>query len=71
MLFDTLWKVPIVAVYPLRVAFGEYEAIGRDLRSARSVRAWLGSLFGQPGWQPSGAAAAAEPVPAVTGARRD
>lgn len=42
---------------PLRVAFHEYAAIGRDLRSTRSVRAWLGYLFGHPGWRPAGAAA--------------
>jgi hypothetical protein len=38
---------------PLRVAFGEYAAIGRDLRSARSAREWLGYLFGHPGWRPA------------------
>ena len=45
---------------PLRVAFHEYAAIGRDLRSARSVRDWLGYLFGHPGWRP------AAPAPVVS-----
>jgi sterol desaturase/sphingolipid hydroxylase (fatty acid hydroxylase superfamily) len=34
---------------PLRVAFHEYAAIGRDLRTARSVREWFGHVFGHPG----------------------
>lgn len=38
---------------PLRVAFHEYAAIGRDLRSARSWRERFGHLFGHPGWGPS------------------
>lgn len=41
---------------PLRVAFHEYAAIGRDLRSAGSVRDRLGYLFGHPGWRPAAAA---------------
>ncbi|NUR72005.1 MAG: sterol desaturase family protein [Hamadaea sp.] len=37
---------------PLRVAFHEYAAIGRDLRAARTWRERLGRLFAGPGWQP-------------------
>jgi sterol desaturase/sphingolipid hydroxylase (fatty acid hydroxylase superfamily) len=45
----------IATFNPLRIAFHEWAAILRDLRSARSLReaAWL--LFGPPGWRPDGA----------------
>ncbi|KWX56621.1 sterol desaturase family protein [Mycobacterium sp. NAZ190054] len=33
----------------------EYVAIGRDVRSARGLRAKLGYIFGPPGWQPAAA----------------
>jgi sterol desaturase/sphingolipid hydroxylase (fatty acid hydroxylase superfamily) len=39
---------------PLRIAFHEWCAIARDLRSARGRREWLGYLFGPPGWSPDG-----------------
>ena len=35
---------------PVRVAFHEFAAIGRDLRAARSWRERLGLLLGPPGW---------------------
>jgi sterol desaturase/sphingolipid hydroxylase (fatty acid hydroxylase superfamily) len=38
---------------PLRVAFHEYAAIGRDLRSAGSARDRLGHLLRHPGWRPA------------------
>jgi sterol desaturase/sphingolipid hydroxylase (fatty acid hydroxylase superfamily) len=37
---------------PMRVAFHEYAAIGRDLRSARRWRDRVGYVFGGPGWAP-------------------
>jgi sterol desaturase/sphingolipid hydroxylase (fatty acid hydroxylase superfamily) len=37
---------------PLRVAFHEYAAIWRDVRSARGWRDRLGYTFAHPGWQP-------------------
>lgn len=40
---------------PLRVAFHEFAAIGRDVRDAAGVRDRLGYLFGPPGWSPKGA----------------
>jgi sterol desaturase/sphingolipid hydroxylase (fatty acid hydroxylase superfamily) len=40
---------------PLRIAFHEWIAIGRDLVRARSIREALGSVFGPPGWRPDGA----------------
>jgi sterol desaturase/sphingolipid hydroxylase (fatty acid hydroxylase superfamily) len=38
--------------HPVRAAFHEWVAIGRDLRRARSLRDALGYLVGPPGWQP-------------------
>jgi sterol desaturase/sphingolipid hydroxylase (fatty acid hydroxylase superfamily) len=38
---------------PLRIAYHEFAAIGRDVRSARGLRAKLGHVFGRPGWQPT------------------
>ncbi len=37
---------------PLRIAFHEYAAIGRDLRATRRWRDRLGILLRGPGWQP-------------------
>ncbi|PRC48580.1 C-5 sterol desaturase, partial [Mycobacterium sp. ITM-2017-0098] len=31
----------------------EYAAIGRDVRTARGLRAKLGYVFGPPGWAPA------------------
>jgi sterol desaturase/sphingolipid hydroxylase (fatty acid hydroxylase superfamily) len=42
---------------PVRVAFAEYAAIGRDLRAARSWRDRAGHLFRGPGWSPDPAPA--------------
>ncbi|HEY8515966.1 MAG TPA: sterol desaturase family protein [Candidatus Binatia bacterium] len=39
---------------PLRIAFHEWAAILRDLRTARSLREVMGYLFGPPGWSPDG-----------------
>jgi len=38
--------------HPVRVAFHEYIAIGRDLRSAQGWRQRLGYVFKGPGWSP-------------------
>ncbi len=45
---------------PFKVAFGEFAAIGRDLRSARGIKAKLGHLVGPPGWRPAADRAATE-----------
>lgn len=37
--------------HPVTIAFHEWAAIGRDLRSARSLREALGVVFGPPGWR--------------------
>jgi sterol desaturase/sphingolipid hydroxylase (fatty acid hydroxylase superfamily) len=39
---------------PVKVAFHEYEAIGRDVAQARNWRERLGYLFKGPGWAPDG-----------------
>jgi sterol desaturase/sphingolipid hydroxylase (fatty acid hydroxylase superfamily) len=46
---------------PVRVAYGEFAAIWRDVRAARTLRERLGYLFAGPSWRPSGAPA---PAPA-------
>ncbi len=45
---------PIGSEHPLRIALGEWIAIGRDLRHPGSIRNALGYLFGAPGWSPDG-----------------
>jgi len=45
---------------PLRIAFHEWAAIGRDLAAARSLREALGVVFGPPGWRADGAGATAK-----------
>lgn len=37
---------------PFKVAFGEFAALGRDVRNASGFRAKLGHAFGPPGWRP-------------------
>ena len=39
---------------PVKIAFHEWTAIGRDLRRAGSVRNAMGYLFGPPGWSHDG-----------------
>lgn len=39
---------------PVRIAFHEWVAIGRDVRRAKSVRSVLGYIFGPPGWSHDG-----------------
>lgn len=41
---------PLRTANPLRVAFHEWAAIGRDVRAARGMRARLGYVLGHPGW---------------------
>lgn len=38
---------------PLRIAFHEYAAIGRDVRRARTLREGLGRIVRGPGWRPT------------------
>ncbi|MBD2703268.1 sterol desaturase family protein [Spirosoma sp. BT702] len=39
---------------PVRIAFHEWAAIGRDVRRARSFAAAIGYIFGPPGWSHDG-----------------
>lgn len=39
---------------PVRIAFHEFAAIGRDVTRARSVGEALGRIFRRPGWSPDG-----------------
>lgn len=39
---------------PVRIAFAEWVALWRDLRSAHSLREIAGYAFGKPGWSPDG-----------------
>jgi sterol desaturase/sphingolipid hydroxylase (fatty acid hydroxylase superfamily) len=41
---------PVNSFNPIRIAFHEWIAIGRDLRGARTWRERVGFLFGPPGW---------------------
>jgi len=54
---------------PLRVAFHEFAAIGRDVRAAAGLRDRLGFVFGPPGWSPTprrGDTAALAPPPRLS-----
>ena len=55
---------------PLRIAFHEWAAIGRDLVAARSWRQALGVVFGPPGWQPNGTGPTAKNLRAAWAATR-
>jgi sterol desaturase/sphingolipid hydroxylase (fatty acid hydroxylase superfamily) len=46
----------------LRLQYGDYVEIARDVRSARRFRDKLGYLFGPPGWTPADRSAPADPV---------
>jgi sterol desaturase/sphingolipid hydroxylase (fatty acid hydroxylase superfamily) len=50
---------PIESHNPIRIAFHEWLAMGRDLRSATCWRECIAYAFGPPGWRPDGGATAA------------
>jgi sterol desaturase/sphingolipid hydroxylase (fatty acid hydroxylase superfamily) len=52
---------PVGTYNLLRLEYGDYAAIGRDVRRASTLRERLGYVFGPPGWTP---AASAEIAPA-------
>jgi hypothetical protein len=54
---------------PVRVAFHEYAAIGRDLRAAHGWRARMGLLVRKPGWTPGTGDAETLDGAALDGAR--
>lgn len=45
---------PVGTYNPMKLQFGAYAALARDVRAARSLRECLGYLFRPPGWRPSG-----------------
>lgn len=45
---------PLTTHNPLRIAVAELQALGRDLRGARSLRGALGYVFARPGWREDG-----------------
>jgi len=55
---------------PLRIAFHEWVAIGRDLAATRSWRARLAYAFGQPGWSPDGSRQTTDAIRAQWQARQ-
>ena len=56
---------------PLRIAFHEWVAIGRDVARAPSWRARLAYAFGQPGWSPDGSRQTTDAIRAQWQAQRD
>ncbi|MFS3130130.1 sterol desaturase family protein [Nocardioides sp. Bht2] len=48
---------PVDTYNLLKLEYGEYVMIGRQVRGAKSWRERLGYLFGPPGWQPAAGAA--------------
>jgi sterol desaturase/sphingolipid hydroxylase (fatty acid hydroxylase superfamily) len=50
---------PVTTTNLLRLQFGEYADIARDVRAAAGWRSRLGYVFGPPGWQPAVRAAGA------------
>jgi hypothetical protein len=47
---------------PLRIAFHEWWAMGRDVLQARSLRAVGATVFGAPGWRADGTGMTSESV---------
>jgi sterol desaturase/sphingolipid hydroxylase (fatty acid hydroxylase superfamily) len=56
---------PVGTYHLLRLQYGDYAQILRDVRAADRWRDRLGHLFGPPGWAPAGSAQRHEPVAAV------
>ena len=55
---------------PWKIAFHEFAALGRDVRSASSWRNALGYILMPPGWSPDGSTLTAEQMRAATPASR-
>jgi sterol desaturase/sphingolipid hydroxylase (fatty acid hydroxylase superfamily) len=47
---------------PLRIAFHEWRAMAADLRQVRSGRAFVGTVFGLPGWRADGSGVTSDSV---------
>jgi sterol desaturase/sphingolipid hydroxylase (fatty acid hydroxylase superfamily) len=57
---------PVETYNVVRLEYGHYAALWRDVRAASSWRDRLGYLFMPPDWQPASAAAASHPEPAAS-----
>ena len=55
----------IETFHPVKIAFHEWAALARDVRSARSLREALGFVLAPPGWRPEGAGQTAREMRAV------
>jgi hypothetical protein len=55
---------PVETYNLIRLQYGEYGRIWRDVRAADRWRDKLGHLFGPPGWEPAAVTPATESVPA-------
>jgi sterol desaturase/sphingolipid hydroxylase (fatty acid hydroxylase superfamily) len=47
---------------PLRIAFHEWMAMGSDMRRVRSLRGFIGTVFGLPGWRVDGSGVTSDSV---------
>ena len=47
---------------PIRIAFHEWIAMGRDLLRVRSLRGFVGTVFGAPGWREDGTGVTSDSV---------
>ena len=47
---------------PLRIAFHEWLAMGSDMRRVRSLRGFIGTVFGLPGWRVDGSGVTSDSV---------
>jgi len=54
---------PVDTYHLLKLEYGFYGDIARDVRAARTWRERLGYVFGPPGWEPPSAPSATEKVP--------
>lgn len=56
---------------PIKIAFAEWAALLRDLRSARSLREALGMMFGPPGWKIDGSGRTTRAIRRAAGIAED
>ncbi|HET9423374.1 MAG TPA: hypothetical protein VFO49_19710, partial [Nocardioides sp.] len=56
---------PVGTYHLLKLEWGQYADIGRDVRAARTWRARVGYVLGPPGWSPSGKDVDVDVVPVL------
>ena len=61
------WVHPIQSANPLKVEFAQWGYLMRDLLRARSLRAFVGTLFQPPGWRADGTGDTTEALRARAG----